>query len=999
MKGEMPIGGKAVHIGEPGSVDWEAPGPPYGYTVEGGAMQPYLELARGTGFLPLFAAYWATKNEAYLTRWVDYMDDWALNARYLHELHPIFNHDNGRYPDVTTLRAFAGAALALPVNRDAVAPQAFARILRKLATESVLNDVVYYRSAGGGWVPGAGRMLFPMLIDEFKVAPIYFRETRRRNLEDLNTVQTMRDGTEPHQWPGYNWLGVLNMGALRLMDARENLPPWAQPVWEKELHSPEWRQELIDNLGLRARYLLHWVTPAGEYPLTTHHQPPSERGKVREMLRMIPEVLDDEPTAKLYSTLYGDGRTGPPEWTADWFPYGGYSIARTGWGLGEGYGSMFCSTHPGQGSAGANCKNNTFSLHAFGADLLDDDTVHGYIGFHATSPINVDGKRQDHGFCTHVNGWPCAHKGEMITGWAEPAPWRWHASTQFNLIEGVYTGVYANDRRNRSDLVDDVTHQRLAIFAREAGLWILTDRLKTSRKHAYEQTWFLPVRRKEFGGFKPEDIVTDAATRTIKTRRTHTDKYWSWDLLRDVVISNVNLSMYQFTDAALAYTTDTKNDDSEMYAFQRIGGTWQGEGDQQIVTALFPRPPTTGNTPPTGAENDLAAIQSLAATGADGFEAVTPGGDRVSYLAARGQAAALTIGDVQVIGEALLVTHRRVGEVRGLALGARGLAVKGKRRNAPYLDFEFALDAKSAVREVLPIYRPISPVQILPEADVFTATLEVSLECGTTNVVMTYTLDGTDPTPQSTRYTGPFTIDRSVVVKTRAYRPAVDRNPPETSGTMATPVSHALFTKRLPSMAADANPQTPGLECEYYEDFWKDMWLDLDALKPRKKDAVANLFDLAVIPEDNRPVGAGRVPCEKSYALRYTGFLKVPADGVYTLHAPRELVYNDTMAGYELQVYLGRATYLDNSIPRREADLSYWYPATRLHGLGTWSVPLQKGFHELKIVYIDFRMDGARRLNQPAPIHEYVWIGERPALLISGPGLAQQSIPAAWLWR
>jgi hypothetical protein len=75
--------------------------------------------------------HWATKKDEYLRRWVDYLDDGALNARCLHELHPILNHDNGRCQDISTIRIFAGAALALPVNSDVVSPQAFARIMRK----------------------------------------------------------------------------------------------------------------------------------------------------------------------------------------------------------------------------------------------------------------------------------------------------------------------------------------------------------------------------------------------------------------------------------------------------------------------------------------------------------------------------------------------------------------------------------------------------------------------------------------------------------------------------------------------------------------------------------------------------------------------------------------------------------------------------------------------------------------------------------------------------
>jgi hypothetical protein len=95
----------------------------------------------------------------------------------------------------------------------------------------------------------------------------------------------------------------------------------------------------------------------------------------------------------------------------------------------------------------------------------------------------------------------------------------------------------------------------------------------------------------------------------------------------------------------------------------------------------------------------------------------------------------------------------------------------------------------------------------------------------------------------------------------------------------------------------------------------------------------------------------------------------------------------------------GHALNPDGDRVKRDEDLSYWYPATRLHGLGTWSVPLKQGFHEIKIVYIDFRMDGAKRMNRVAGLRDCVWSGEKPELLLSGPGMSKQPIPAAWLWR
>ena len=1000
LKGELTLGnGTTVPIGEPGAVDWNAPAQPYGYSTKTHQNGPYRELWLGDGLRPLFTAYMATKDVRYLNRWIAYMDDWAMNCDVISSIHPASNHDNSLYPGVTTIRMFAGIAESLPYESEAVPPAAFARIMRKLVMESPLYWIVYMRSNGNGWTPGAGNMLFAMMVDEFKAAPVYFRETRRRNIEDINTLQALRDGTETHQWPGYNYLLLDNVGAIRLMQERAPVDNWSQPAWEKELHSVAWQQEENEALMRRASYVLHWGTPNGEYPLVTHHEPANEkRSKLREFgFNRFPQMLDDPVNARLYSTLYGDGAAGLPTYTAEWFPYGGYSIARDGWGKADGYGAMFCSPRPGCGGVGSGCKNNVFGLAAYGADLIADDLVHAYV--RGTSPIQVDGKRQQFDFYGPKTTWPTAHRGDLTPGWTEPSPWRWHASERFNLMEGNYAGVYANNFQIRTDFVQDVAHQRLALYARKAGLWIITDRLASAGKHDYEQLWFLPLKKKETPGFAPEEIVVDAAARTLKTKRTTSTKWFSWDELRDITVSNVNLSIAQFTDAAVKYETKTMKSD-ERVDWQRLGVAWQGEGPQQVITALFPRKPTPEKPAPDGTENDLTSIVALpAARGVNGFEAVTPDGFRVTYLAAASGTAVLANQGMELNGEALLIVRSADAkdDITGIVLGGKQLKVKGAAVALASADFEFALEHGKMKSE--PIYRPISPVQILPESDAFADEQEVTVKCETPGVQLTYTLDGTEPTPQSTPYRAPFKIDRTLTVKARAYRPGVAANPPQTSGTHATPTSSALFTKQLASLPEQHAPKTPGLACEYFEGDWRDLWLSLDKQTPLAKSAVPALFDISIIPAENPLLGTGTGPRRKTYALRYTGYISIPADGTYTIHAPYDYVHLEKVPGYELQVFLGHALRPDNNTTKRDSEPNYWYPATRLHGFGSWSVPLKKGLHEFRVNYVDFRTEAPQRMNKITGPPEVIWTGDKPDLRISGPGFPAQAIPAEWLWQ
>jgi hypothetical protein len=173
--------------------------------------------------------------------------------------------------------------------------------------------------------------------------------------------------------------------------------------------------------------------------------------------------------------------------------------------------------------------------------------------------------------------------------------------------------------------------------------------------------------------------------------------------------------------------------------------------------------------------------------------------------------------------------------------------------------------------------------------------------------------------------------------------------------------------------------------------------MSMDKIAPLDKGSVPSLFDMTKIPAENRPIGSKPGPRARTYAFRYTGYLQVPEDGVYTIHAPREFVHPDTIAGYELQVYLGHGLTPDANGPKREEAPSFWYPSTRLQGFGSWSVPLKKGAHEFKVVYIDFRTDGPKALNVVANVRDCVWSGEQPDLRISGPGIEKQPIPPAWL--
>ncbi|MEI7901387.1 MAG: chitobiase/beta-hexosaminidase C-terminal domain-containing protein [bacterium] len=381
-----------------------------------------------------------------------------------------------------------------------------------------------------------------------------------------------------------------------------------------------------------------------------------------------------------------------------------------------------------------------------------------------------------------------------------------------------------------------------------------------------------------------------------------------------------------------------------------------------------------------------------------GFSATTPDGTKVRYVTRLCGTGTLALDPVTVTGESLLLVTEPDGKVSGLVLGCRALAIGGVKQRLDSADAEFSLVGKR-LADVQPIYRPIEPVVISPVANVFTGRLPVSLACATPGMNIHYTLDGSDPTLASPLYTKPFKLTASATVKARAFRPGVTRETSVMSGTLASSITSAPFTAVKIQPATTATASKAGLNYEYYEGSWRTMFLALDTLQPVKKGEVAKLFDIT--PRQT----------EEPFAFRYTGYLNVPADGVYTLYFPDEFCRMDLISGYDIRLTI---------------DGQQYQPEVRRHAHGTASVALAKGLHALSVNYLDYRgqdasiqfgqgrnpgdfqtlrfdrtgtVTGEARMNFPGlnPERNVVWDGVAPKLEISGPGLARQPIPAAWL--
>lgn len=229
------------------------------------------------------------------------------------------------------------------------------------------------------------------------------------------------------------------------------------------------------------------------------------------------------------------------------------------------------------------------------------------------------------------------------------------------------------------------------------------------------------------------------------------------------------------------------------------------------------------------------------------------------------------------------------------------------------------------------------PVAIHPVGGVFLDSQAVSCDLvhGNTGLEIHYTLDGTSPTMDSPAYHAAFQLKETATMIAAGFR----------DGNRVGPEAHAHFVK-LALLDADkpAGATGPGLAWDYFEGNWQSVpdFASLAAIK----SGTANKPELTMLGQENA-----------SRAVRFTGYLTVPKDGLYTFHSASD---GDT------KLLIGATVAIDSTDLNALAD----------HG-GT--VGLKAGIHRLTLLF-----GGSFRA-----IHL--------ALDYEGPGIIRQGVPAAAL--
>ncbi len=153
----------------------------------------------------------------------------------------------------------------------------------------------------------------------------------------------------------------------------------------------------------------------------------------------------------------------------------------------------------------------------------------------------------------------------------------------------------------------------------------------------------------------------------------------------------------------------------------------------------------------------------------------------------------------------------------------------------------------------------VAPPAIEADAGIFIESVKARVTSAQKNVEIRYTLDGSEPLPTSARASGAITLDRTSTLRARTFR----------DGKAMSSVVERTFEKVEPRKAAAGVSARAGLNYELVlGDF--DRVPKFESFPDRIRGECLGL-DLSKATAPNH------------FAMRFTGYLDVPRDGVYTL--------------------------------------------------------------------------------------------------------------------
>jgi hypothetical protein len=676
------------NIGAPGSIDW--------FIVPDDGNTDWAVYTSTLHFLfPLTDEYESTLNSVYIDKWVAVWDDFARNNYdgWQQLMGTSASADYGYLGNMWQARLFLAfrsanffsqlsqAAKASPSGvKVALPPLTLARILN-LLIEKDLNLLPSKLTGVPNQVLIASTSLVQasLLLEEFKNAATWYDAGEVGILGYVaGAGPYLEDGSDLEQSFNYNIYLVDTAIKLDLMHPTP----------------PAWVDDIAFFAQDRIRFLASMVRPNAMLPGISQQYDRNAFYYPLDIWQLNP-AFDDDLVTIIRDHLMGSGTEPMPEFKSITFPFGGFSVLRSGWGENDYH--LFMKTSR-RGSGHLDESDNQIQVTAYGKTMLIDSGPNSY---NATPTVHDEYLSSSFSHNTiSVDGYSqIMQEVEPVTSaYTTPLPNRWHTSSNFGFTEGTYDYDYGIQKTFDPEasprvMVTDVTHARQVLYLQDPGVYIINDRLESSGTHTYSQSWnFDP-------SYAEGDVTYSAPSQWIKS----------------AAATGPNIAIYHAGEPMMTYeqyyadTTPVRgwfrpNYFDAIIEKVDVDASWEGTGDQMLVTVLKPT---------NGATDVLVSFSASTSNGVTSVNAMSYTGRKIYYRAAQDKDSLMTVNlpsystTIDVEGEMLEVTDFPGGAVRGVVLGKTSFEINGVAPAAVsgLTNFEFYI-RDSVIRSVTEITVP-----------------------------------------------------------------------------------------------------------------------------------------------------------------------------------------------------------------------------------------------------------------------------------------------------
>ena len=181
-----------------------------------------------------------------------------------------------------------------------------------------------------------------------------------------------------------------------------------------------------------------------------------------------------------------------------------------------------------------------------------------------------------------------------------------------------------------------------------------------------------------------------------------------------------------------------------------------------------------------------------------------------------------------------------------------------------------------------------------------------------------YTIDGSEPSRSASKYTGPFTIEKSGIIKAVAVGETATVNPPMDNSDMLNSAVNSMAVKIYEwKSALTIKKPASGIAYKYYEPAGA---VDINSVKGNATaSGVTDRFSNEKKKRTDR------------FAFEFNGYIKIDKDGIWSF-------FTDSDDGSKL--YIDEEEVVDNDGNHGNVEKN-------------GKAALKKGYHKIKVLYFD----------------------------------------------